>query len=392
MTDSADWSDVEGDVCPSCVPDQGLSGWIALEGAQISTCSFCGRSTHTASVEDLFNYMLSVIEREWSPASESDQIPFSHEFRDDPDFQPEEYETTDLLGLLDEPLGDDGRLRDMFCEALPEAWIHDDNWVGTARQNLEWSWEGFAEQLKSRTRFLILREPAKAAAPSVETPPHKMLDHLAHVIDQTDLIRVLPSGTLLFRGRKHRPDEVFTTSADLGAPHARYAEAQRMSPPGISFFYGSTDAETCLAELRGLQGELAIVGRWSSNRPLTILDLVDLPATPSIFDWIYGDIHDLVLFARWFVGQITKPVLAHDRPQVDYIPSQVVAEFIRFAMTSDDGASIDGIRFPSVAQRGGINLALFDGPALHEDDDPTLTLLDTLDYRAEDVSVRWLEH
>lgn len=390
MTDSVDWTGVDGDVCPNCVFDEGLRGWIVLEGAQYSTCSFCGKASHTASAEELFTYMLTVIERDWSPASESDQIPFSHEFRDDPAFRPTEYGTAELLGLLDNPLGDD-RLHHMFCDALPEAWIHDDNWVGTARQNLEWSWERFAEQLKTRTRFLVLREPATSAAPSAETPPHKMLDHLAHVIEQTDLIRELAAGTLLFRGRKHRPGESFTPTADLGAPHPRYAEAQRMSPPGISFFYGSTDAETCLAELRGLQGELAIVGRWSSNRPLIILDLVELPETPSIFDLVYGDIRDLVLFTRWFVGQITKPVLAHDRPQVDYIPSQVVAEYIRFAMTRDDGTPIDGIRFPSVAHDRGVNFALFDGPELHEIHNPSLTLLDTQEYRVEDVTVRWLE-
>lgn len=391
MTDSVGWRAVEGNVCSCCVADDGLSRWIALEGTQQLQCSFCDKVTNTSRVEALFEYMLSVIKREWSPAGESDQIPFSHEFRNDRDFQPTEYAAAGLLGLFDEPLGDDGRLRDMFCEALSEPWIHNDTWVGNAHQNLEWSWENFAEQLKSRTRFLILGEPASTAAPSAETPPHEMLNHLAQVFKRLRLIRELPLGTVLFRGRKHRPGEVFTTTADLGAPHESDAEAQRMSPPGISFFYGSTDTETCLAELRGLQGELAIVGRWRSNRRLIILDLANLPETPSFFDPIDGDIHHLVLFARSFVGQITKPVLAHDRPQVDYIPSQVVAEFIRFRMATDDEPPIDGIRFPSVARTGGTNVAMFDGPALHEDDHPALTPLDALEYQADTVTVLWQE-
>lgn len=89
----------------------------------------------------------------------------------------------------------------------------------------------------------------------------------------------------------------------------------------MSFFYGSSDAETCLADLGGLQGELAIAGRWVSTGPPMVLDLVELHETPGTFDSAYGDNRDLVLSVGWFVGQITKPVLAQHRPHVDYIPS-----------------------------------------------------------------------
>jgi hypothetical protein len=103
-----------------------------------------------------------------------------------------------------------------------------------------------------------------------------MLDHLAYVIEQTDLVRPLVERQL-FRGRKRQPGEVFDETAQLGAPTAQRAEAQRMSPAGIWFFYGSGEAETCLAELHGLQGEFASVGRWLTTQPFSVLDLVDLP-------------------------------------------------------------------------------------------------------------------
>jgi hypothetical protein len=215
-----------------------------------------------------------------------------------------------------------------------------------------------------------------------------MLDHLAYVIEQTELVRPLVEHQL-FRGRKRQPGEVFNETAQLGAPTAQRAEAQRMSPAGISFFYGSGEAETCLAELRGLQGELATVGRWRTTQPFTVLDLVDLPETPSIFDPLYGEIRDLFVFARWFVGEITRPVLAHDRPSVDYVASQVVAEFIRFELKGDNGAPVHGVRYPSVARPGGVNVALFGGPDLHEAQVPRLVLEAMCEYQAEKVKVTW---
>jgi hypothetical protein len=379
---------VIGDVCVECVPDGGLTGWMVLENPSSSVCDFCGNVGVTSPVVDLFEYMLETISRDWAASGESDQVPFSHEFRDDPMFQPDEFETEQLLTKLGEPLGD-GPLRDSFCQALPTAWSHNDTWTGTRRQNLEWGWQDFSATLKNEKRYTTVRAPRIETSWGSDTPPHKMLDHLANVIEQTGLVRPLQERNL-FRARKHGPGQPLASQEHLGAPAPQYAEAQRMSPAGISFFYGSADVETCLAEIRGLSGELATVGRWRIKTPLVVLDLMDLPEVPSVFDSLYGDIRDLVGFIQWFVGEITRPVLAHDRPSVDYVPSQAVAEFIRFELEGTDQAGIAGVRFPSVARTGGVNVALFDGPALHDGGTPVLTLEETSEFRADQVRVSWI--
>lgn len=59
-------------------------------------------------------------------------------------------------------------------------------------------------------------------------------------------------------------------------------------------------------------------------------------------------------------------------------------------MTAENGATIDGVRFRSVAKAGGIKVALFGGPTLHhEDTHPSLTFLDAFEYRADAVTVLW---
>ena len=385
MMEFDEWVDADGDVCVDCV-NKDLAGWIVTEVVGTASCSFCSRTGYTASVRELFEYMQNAICRDWSPESLSTQVPSSRDFQE---FQPPRIQSGELLFELGDPLGHGSDLTEMFCRVFPEDWIHDDHWAGTRSENLEWSWARFSDQVKSKTRFLVLREDPELHTGGAETPPHKMLDQLGEIFERTELVRTLPGAEHILRGRKHPQSTTFATTSELGAPNAQHAGAQRMSPAGISFFYASMDAATCLAELRGRRGEVATVGEWRPERLLVVLDLADRPTTPGVFDSLYGDVRELALFTSWFVGQITKPILAHHRPEVDYIPSQVVAEYIRYTVTDDNGELIDGIRFPSVANPGGINLALFNGPDLHESSDPILKLVKTQKWKVDSAAVEW---
>jgi hypothetical protein len=51
-----------------------------------------------------------------------------------------------------------------------------------------------------------------------------------------------------------------------------------------------------------------------------------------------------------------------------------VAEFIHFELKGDNDAPVHGVRYPSVARPGGVNVALFGGPDLHEAEVPRLVL------------------
>lgn len=65
------------------------------------------------------------------------------------------------------------------------------------------------------------------------------------------------------------------------------------------------------------------------------------------------------LFLNEFVKSITKPIEKDGREHIDYVPSQVVCEFLAQAFLLDDGSTLDGIIYPSAANPGGTNLLVF---------------------------------
>lgn len=67
---------------------------------------------------------------------------------------------------------------------------------------------------------------------------------------------------------------------DRTSPPLDKATAQRMSPPGISYFYGAADVDTALAERRELDGEVATVAQWIMARHSFVVDLARLPEVP----------------------------------------------------------------------------------------------------------------
>jgi hypothetical protein len=102
------------------------------------------------------------------------------------------------------------------------------------------------------------------------------------------------------------------------------------------------------------------VGLWRSIRPMRILDLRRLPPVPSVFSED-ARTHTLTLsFLHDFSSDIMKPVARNNQVHIDYLPSQVVTEFMRDYRFS--GGPLDGVAYGSTVHERGWNVALFIGP------------------------------
>jgi hypothetical protein len=131
----------------------------------------------------------------------------------------------------------------------------------------------------------------------------------------------------------------------LSAPTPGVSGAGRMNAAGIAVFYGSFDVETCVAELRVPVGGAAIVGRFEVLRPLRILDLTRLAATAetlSYFDPRYAEARSYADFIEGFHQEIRRAVIP-GRETLDYLPTQIVAEYL----WSQADPPVDGIIFGS---------------------------------------------
>jgi hypothetical protein len=134
-----------------------------------------------------------------------------------------------------------------------------------------------------------------------------------------------------------------------------------MSPAGIVMMYVSEDAETAVAETAVAAGTYA-VGEFRTSRDITILDLAELPPVTGLFaelpDSLEYDPRKISLFLHRVSRDMSRPIARDDRIHIEYVPTQVVTEYVRTAGIAD-GTKIDGIRYRSSRKHDGFSLVLF---------------------------------
>jgi hypothetical protein len=341
------------EVCPSCIDDEALKLHVARCGA-IESCDFCGGPGPAGMrLEDLFKYMSGCLAAEWDDPANG----VGWDSREGGWQGARVIDSDDLLWDLGGPLGND-ELRAAFVGAFDGEWCQRNPYGLEPHERLIHGWQVFARYVKEEARYLFLRTGRAKDPDSEVVDPAEMLDELGTSIVHGGLIRQLPAGHRLCRARQHDPGEILVTSAALGSPPAGGPWANRMSPPGISMFYAAEDLDTAVAEIRPTRSpRCATVGSWTTARPLAYLDLVGV-TVPSIFDTDARHQRPWLRFLRLFADEVAKPVTPDAGP-VDYVPTQIVTEYVRHVLSGPAGESVRGIRYSSSLRPGGISWVLF---------------------------------
>lgn len=215
-------------------------------------------------------------------------------------------------------------------------------------------WPVFRDRVTHQRRFTLL-----ASIALHEQSQLAMLDGVSAALEQMGLVRTLPVGHQVWRGRMrtdtNAPNYVAATIGST--PHDR-AAANRMSPAGVSMFYGSADVETAVAEISAHDPRpYAAAAAFELARPIPVIDLSVTPASPSVFVPNSRALLHQVEFIRAFAADLSKPVVLDGREHTAYVPTQVLTEYFRWLSP----LHVEGIVFRS-AQNGGLNYALFTGP------------------------------
>jgi hypothetical protein len=251
----------------------------------------------------------------------------------------------------------DPEVADFALELIREAIGDDVQWTSWGApadtDDLAWEWNRFADAVRYRSRFILF----SGRSTDIDAPTflNKLDDYVA---TESGLVRDLPVGTPFFRGRlcEQRTD-IGANAAELGPAPDGSASANRMSPQGISLFYGSSDVETAVAEIAGHgAAPLAVMGQFTNQRPLKILDFTARASMPSPFDDTRRREFRMFSFLNEFVETITAPVIPDDRQHVEYVPTQIITEYFRRAVPTQ----LDGLALPS-AQTGRRTYVLFFG-------------------------------
>jgi hypothetical protein len=219
------------------------------------------------------------------------------------------------------------------------------------------SWEEFCRSVKHEQRYFFLRKKKKRRFElSDYLHPSDLLKFISETVNEHELVRVLPKGSLIYRARQQKPREALASPYDFGPPPVEWAtRPNRMSPAGIVMFYGSDDRETAIAEIDD-DPQLGIaVGTFQTTRDATILDLTKLPRSLGFFEQ-QSDSSSVNRYALDFLHRFVKGLAAKvergSREHIDYVPTQVVTEWFR-TVFRHRRSSLDVIRYMSAQRAGG---------------------------------------
>jgi hypothetical protein len=172
-------------------------------------------------------------------------------------------------------------------------------------------------------------------------------------------------GRILYRCRQHPIIEHLKTGEALTSPPTEVAnQPNRMSPAGISMFYGAFTQGTSLAETLDYsrKGDTHYtLGAFQTRQTLTVIDLSAIPPIPSVFDQAKWDELFPIRFLGDFVDDLVKPISRDSKVHIEYVPTQIVTEFFRYALKGSKKKKIkvDGIIYPSSRVPGENACVLF---------------------------------
>lgn len=340
-------------MCLDCIWNEGLRAQVAPHLTELA-CTFCGReATDGAPIAADFEALMYPV---------MDAIRFLYERSEESLFWSDDvtrrYTSWEVAQEICTWEVSDRVLEAVLDVITPDEWNKD---PGTLPRNvaLYYAWHDFCEKVKHETRFVFLSIPEEHSDHPDDFTTREILDKLMEIVQAREILTKIPTGTIFYRGRM--VDDAKTTGYDastLGSPPRDKASANRMSPAGISMFYGCDDIATVVAEISShTERHFAIIGAFETIRPLHVVDLAALPEIPSVFD-LKGRQHYFELLFLWSFGRdLSKSVVLDGREHIEYVPTQVVTEYMRWLPNT----TIDGILYGS-AQNGGTSCVIFCGP------------------------------
>lgn len=329
-----------------------LAGFVTVRRGDDTGCAACGfTSDEVFELDELLDIGVGVLRTYWLDANE-------HLFHDS--------ESDSGWALIDPVTADDlvrneiftGDVDDDLLEVLarPDL-LGDQQWFDPAqlwlegRELIAYSWSAFhqwaidqpedVDLVAMSTKPVDLFDLSDEAADGID--PKHMLSRLTELVEAHIGLTAVPITRTWHRALPLEPGEL-PTPARLGSAPVAQAKANRMSPKGVSMFYGADDPSTAWKEIRPDPSDRIVIGRWHPARPLRMLDLVELADPPSFFDWENATVRVGIKSLEAFAEALSLPIASgHEH---DYLSTQAFTEYLRRHLPGVDGiiyrSSING--------------------------------------------------
>lgn len=350
-------------VCSKHFYDKELQGVIKEEGHR-GCCSYCDEKGTVMNMLDFVNMVREKIETEYEDVDnamlplektvfddDEDDVPYFTRFHGyaAPSDSKMYDDTGEVISELLEITEPEALFNDVV-NALPEhGWISKDPFVASIDDELNIKWKHFSEMVKHQQRFTFLANKEFDGQPSkYDNGLFDILTELGTMIHQFGICKILDNATEIFRARPIEKDTPLNFD-EITCPPDDCAKQNRMSPAGVSMFYGAFDEETARKESTPQTGHDGkgrfLIGQFKQKRPLQLIDLTELPR-PSFWHQ-KKQTREALAFMHIFHTEIIKRIKPDDRIHTEYVPFQVFTEYLRYMFKLEGEIDVDGLIYKS---------------------------------------------
>lgn len=352
---------LSGYVCDECFSDYALIAYVE-EHATENECDFCGRKGDrpiAAPADDVVGLIMESIRTEWTDPIE--ELAYDSA---EGGYQGHQIELDEVLYEVGEPVAGDE-----FREALIAAttgytvqWCKADYGAPFQDEAMAYDWSDLVDHVKFQSRYFFSTQVREGREAGQRESAVDILTDITTFAESAGLFSTISAGGRFWRARASEAAGAFATPGELGTPPPEVAlSSNRMSPAGIPAFYGAEDLDTAIKEIRAVPvpelGAYWSAGEFVLSGDCLVLDLATMPDPPSIFGSERALRRPLYFLAD-FATDISKQLEAPGREHIDYVPTQVVAEFLRLSFVSELGP-VAGVKYRSARHDGGTCVVLF---------------------------------
>ena len=333
----------EGTVCAACIGDSFLGEFIDKNASE-SECKYCAKKSNSnfaVSLEELAEFMAPMINEEWTdPVTEL-------RFEREEGYFGKVFDGCDLLSEIGFE-SDDFRLQTDLGSHFRDAWCRNHYFSPTAAESHKYSWGQFCNEVKHFRRYTFwnsLKWDGSEDYPD-HVPPGQMLALIEKVIVDLELIQTVRAGKVYWRAQSHEISKPPKVPAGMTAPPRKFAtQPNRMSPAGIPMFYGAEDADTAILEVKDNKVNAVTAVAFKTLRSLRILDLTFQGRNISYFSPRGRIARHQSEFLRFFSHDVSRPLIRDKQQHIEYVPTQVFTEHVRFLVSAGKKKPVDGIRY-----------------------------------------------
>ncbi|WP_407531873.1 HEPN-associated N-terminal domain-containing protein [Elizabethkingia meningoseptica] len=332
-------------VCYRHIEEKAIKNYIRRNAA-LGACDYCNKNTKVISLESLMFFVMDTV-----VCFYTDAVNFLSYNGREGGYLGTTYDIHEIFQDHFELEVDDSLFNDFYNSLdINKIWASELDYRDSPAESLKYSWDYFKDIVKHRSRYYfgIVKD---LNSTDYRLMPEMILKEIGRHIKKYKLIRKIAPNTNIYRCRQHGRDDISVkTPEGMTSPPIEYALfSNRMSPAGISMFYGAFEKDTTIAEVvdnDDVDKPCYTIVKFITKDEINVIDLTALPPIPSPFDMRRRNNYYPLIFLYSFANDLAKPITGNST-HIDYVPTQIITEYFRFPFSESLRDRIDGIIYRS---------------------------------------------